>query len=489
MDAGLVGSADARFASARFWMRQGALLLAALLGSGQAQELIYSEVRTPQPVVAVGAELNLEVVLLDAYSAPIAAPETLELSVEIYRESDAEMPLEVYGVSLAAGEQSINLNIPMGEAGTFRIVATHPTLLSWDLFVEVYDPAGAAASPILLSSWFGTARAAPAVRPASPEQTVHQLKILTPASDRRFLVNGGSRARLQFFLYDAAGQPVNALEDVQVVLETDGELKPDPVVIKKGKNSAVAFLRSDQVGLIDVAFRGTIPTLKLHEDTRLDPVRFDDRTLKLSAVSQASLIEPVTLTLKLLGVDGNPLPTRVRREVTVVMVDPSRGRGVFKPVERTYIEKGDYHTRVNFIPTWPGRVELLAESARLVSVPSTVTVSLAPLWFAIVFTGGVVGSFVDLVGGSAGATAARVLTTWRVLARVFVGVVAGALLYWAYLFGILLPPLPAGASALLLHSLTAFFVPLLGAFAGVKVLIRLAGGMLPPAGGRGDGAT
>lgn len=482
MDTGFVGNRMATWCG-----RQVALTLAlALPGLMHAQELIYSEVRTAQPVVAVGAELSLEVVLLDAYAEQLRAPETFELALEVYREADAGAPLEVYGVSLAAGEASAKLSIPVSEAGTFRIVATHPALLSWDLFVEVYDPAGATAPPVPLSGWVGTARAAPAVRPATPERAVRQLKILTPPRDRRFLVNDGNRARLQFFLYDATGQPANAPRDVQVVLETDGELEPEPIVIKKGKNWAVARLRSDRVGPVAVAFRGTIPALTLHRDTRLDPIVFADRTLKLSAALQASLIEPVTLTLKLLDADGNPLRTRARLPVTVEKV---KGQGVFGSAERTYIEKGEAQTEVSFTPTWPGPVELLAASAPLVSAPLTVDVSLAPLWFVIVFAGGVIGSLVHLVGGSAGATAARAPAPWRVAARVFVGVVAGALLYWAYLFGVSLPLLPVGDKALLLHSFTAFFVPLLGAFAGVKVLIRLAGAMLPPAGGQSGGAT
>ncbi len=38
-------------------------------GRVHAQELIYSEVRTDQPVISAGTELSLEVVLLDGRSA------------------------------------------------------------------------------------------------------------------------------------------------------------------------------------------------------------------------------------------------------------------------------------------------------------------------------------------------------------------------------------------------------------------------------------
>lgn len=458
--------------------RLGVLLLFAALHLSfvYAQEPIYSEVRAAQPVVASGMELSLEVVLLNAFSERIAAPEAYEVVVEVYKDSSAGELVGMYDVTIAADDESTGLSLPTDEAGTFSIVAVHPALISRELFVQVYDPAGNAVGPTLASlfSWPGVAWAASTVPTLSPPRTPYKLTVLYPSGDEvRILANGSDRARLQFFLADNDDQPIHAPEDIEIILATNGTLTPERIIIPKGETGATAFLRSSKAGLVYVDYRGTIPAVKFPGDKRLGPFRFDNNKLILEAVSDTSLVEPVILTLKLLDVDGKPLKAGADREVTVVMVANSKGRGVFKPVASAVIKKDSFQKDVTFIPTWPGRVELLASSAKLASAPSAVNVSLTPVWLLVIFTGGVVGALVGLFSEPAGKNASRTSAAQRVLIRLFVGVVAGALLYWAYLFGILLPPLPSTANAVLFHSLTAFFVPLLGAFAGIGVLAKL----------------
>lgn len=436
----------------------------ALTTLASAQELIFSTVRLQAPTVPAGAEIEVEIELVDASGTALPAPADYAFVLEVRRGSHEGNLVAAYELTLPAGSSTTSVPLTLSEIGIMSLRALSDATLAREAFLRVVEADRSRlrhGDTVMRSWWLGTAQAAP--QPRARGGAPYRLEILYDATTS-YLANGEDAAQLQLFLYDREGRPTRARQDIEVRLVTNrGILKPPEVVIPKGEDGITVLLSAKRPGPVTLTYRGAIPGAALLTP-ELPPVTFASNILYISASpTRTSLLQPLELVIRLYGADGQPVPADSNRLFTVEIADGSRGRGVFKPAAQATIEQGNFETRIDFVPNWIGNVLVSASSPNLQSATVEIQVAMALIWILLSSGGGALGSVVALLFGP------KVPVPKR-FARVLAGIVAGFAFFWALVYGVLVMP---SVDLILLNPISAVMVSFLGGYAGTSVFSLL----------------
>lgn len=440
------------------------MVFAVLVTLASAQELAYTSVRLPALTVVAGTELMVAVDLLNASGEAVPAAEDYQFLLEVRRGSREGDLVATYDLNMPAGISTATVAVTISEAGMMSLRALNANIIAREAFLRV-APADAGAEQNsgakVRFGWLGLAYAAPSVQPTAG--TAYQLEILYDA-ETPYLANGEDAVQINLFLYDEAGQPTRAREDIEVRLVTSkGVFKPKEVIIPKGQDGVMVQLSAKRPGSVTVAYRGSIPMATLMTQ-ELPPITFAPNLLYITASpSQTSLLQPLELVIRLYDANGQPVSMSANRVFTVEIADGSEGRGIFKPAAQATIEKGGFEARINFVPNWVGRVLVSASTPNLQSSTVEIQVAMAFVWIVLSLAGGALGSVLALLFGPKLPVAKR-------YARILAGVIAGFAFFWALIYGILAVP---SADLVLLNPISAVMVSVLGGYAGTSIFTLL----------------
>ena len=237
-----------------------------------------------------------------------------------------------------------------------------------------------------------------------------------------------------------------------------GEVKPNPLVIKRGQRFAEAHWTSGwpvanaKVAIADI--KPAIPVNGAREATInfVEPV---SGVAFFNPPTTMSIVDAYRLHARFYDLAGNFVRTSDKRKVTVSTNSPIVH---FKPDT----QDTDWDFATDLIPTGWGKAEIEVATPGYPPFTHTVVITyLAVLWLCMV--GGLLGSLADVL------TNRNAPKGWRILARLIVGTLAALLACWAYVvMGI--PDAPPG----ILHSRIAIVgVSLVGGWAGILVFRKV----------------
>jgi hypothetical protein len=298
--------------------------------------------------------------------------------------------------------------------------------------------------------------ASPAAAPPPPGPLPRVHLYFNPR--RGFLANGRDAATIYAFL---EGGPEVAPSEIKIHLTTEGRLEPAPLRISAGEDVGIAVLTSERAGDVHVEYVNSQPASEIVGDRNLE-IPFEPPITGLTLVASPpslSWVDLGELVVQLVDENGIPTTTDRPRPVSFLL---EAGQGEIDPKE-VVIPAGASEGRTAFQPTWSrGTAKVTAATDGLLrrSVPLEIEVPwlLLGLTAAGGLAGGVIVSF------------RKKKSVWAVVLRVFIGLITGFLLYWAFIFG-LLEQLPRAA---VLNPLSAFALATLGGWLGTEVF-RLVG--------------
>jgi hypothetical protein len=270
--------------------------------------------------------------------------------------------------------------------------------------------------------------------------------------------NGAFRASLEsatiqaFFQADDGGSaPANIL----VWLSPDhGELDHEPLLIPKCSISGESHLSSKYPVQATIAYTVAPATYAVEAPSALRAsfVRpivgigiYPKGTQTLSLIDQGPIVA------QFFDVDGNTVPTDSERTVTFV----SDNSFIATKKQSIDLKPGALSAPTEILPFWLGQGSLFVTADGLKSPD--------PPHHVQVVGASVIA--VCLCGGLAGGLVLFLISGGKLYSRLIVGVVAGIVLAWAYVFGLL-----PNVDGVIAHNyISVFVVSILGGYLGIKV--------------------
>ncbi len=446
------------------------LLLGAATASAQVRRLqeikpVKLAIKTDLPSYALGAKAAVEVFLHDVNNKPLKAAKEHIIEIELRASFSNQLKKKMQD-TIKVGETSAKFTLPLEELGVFNIHASHlaklPEFLPDDTVIRVRPairslqrPRPGAWMPGLDLRFAGAGLLAfppPFQRIPSQETTL----LLKSSPQRTLLADGKDTATIHLFYYSPEGI---APADIRVRLfNSGGTLKPQPVVtIPQGDDYGQATLTSDKIGTITVEYLGSLPiNLPPQAEKKIDiifgpPITQIELNISPPAIT---LVDQSDLIVRLLDEKGTPIATDSPRQIALAI---DKGRGEIEK-EEFEIPAGRSESRTSFFPTWMGDVEISAATPDLrpTTAPLKVSPPLLPL-------------SLSALGGLAGGVIAfwtRQNSKWW---RIIIGLIAGFVLYWAFIFGVL----NFVSRAIVLNPLSAFALSALGGWLGTEVFVQI----------------
>ncbi|MCI0697564.1 hypothetical protein L0337_36860 [candidate division KSB1 bacterium] len=428
----------------------------------------------------VGDTAEIEVALQDANNK--AAPAIEEVVVELELLLKAKLVKKVQD-TIKVGASSKKFQVPLEVSGLLDIRAKHqakiPALRDGSDYIRVrrarlIRPPQGAVTPGLDWRFAAGNVMAQTTTPLSPSGVPSKEDSLDikNSPQRTLLANGKDSATIHIFLYTKTENEEGvATENIRVRLfNSSGQPNPLNVLIPQGDDYGEAKLVSDQVGIFNVEYIGSIPSVIAPNPKKLQ-IKFGPPITQMlfeASPPSISLVDTADLIVRLVDEAKRPIATDTSRLVSFGIAE---GRGEIRKDEIT-IEKGRADGRSSFLPTWRGKVKLTAATPNLPLAHAELTVELP-------------GSLLGLsaLGGLAGGLIAYLTKQGSKWWRVAIGLVSGFVLYWAVIFSILnvIPRFIA------LNPLSAFALSTLGGWLGTEVFNQILKLFKLPAGGRASG--
>jgi hypothetical protein len=261
---------------------------------------------------------------------------------------------------------------------------------------------------------------------------------------------GVENAMIQAFLQADDGG--SAPSDVLVWLSPDhGALDHEPLVIPKCSISGEVQLSSKYPVRASVIYKVVPGSYAVQAPATLQ-ANFVRPIIGIGIVPDGvqtlSLIDRGPIVAQFFDASGDVVPTDSERTVTFVS-----DNSVISPKQQTItLKPGDYAAATVILPFWLGKGTIFVTADRLKTASHQVSV-IGQIVIAVCLIGGIVGGLVSfLVSGGA------------LYSRLIVGLAAGIVLTWAYVFG-LLPKVDATVAH---NYISVFVVSLLGGYSGIK---------------------
>jgi hypothetical protein len=270
--------------------------------------------------------------------------------------------------------------------------------------------------------------------------------------------DGKAFARVQIFWI---GQPAPS-SAVQIWLTwTNGELEPNPILLKKGMTVGEARWRSTaSVPTASVSVVATNPPHLPFVGPTEAKVRFAEPILGIDFANppdKITVVDIVPLTARFYDPAGFPIQTETKRHFRFASNNPILH---LNPQEDDIAPgRSDFSTMM--LPTSLGmsRIEVSTPGYKPVIHDVRVTGTLVVL--------------LSVVGGILGGFLAYINSQGKLWIRIVTGIIVGLVASWAYVF----VGLPNTDKSILHSQISVVFVSVLSAFSGVKVLGGIAGAL------------
>jgi len=380
--------------------------------------------------VKVGDKVPVKVVLLDASGKLTNAMEKTALILEATGPSGKTVS---ENLEVAPGASFVDLALPAMEPGLTRLIVRQPQdqILESSNFVLI--------TPVQL-----------------PPPGPHLMFRVSGERDSNVRADRISYERIAVYYMDS--QP--ARFPIQVWLTWDhGEVKPNPLIIKRGERFAEAHWTSGwPVASAKVAIADIKPATAL-SGARAATINFVEPVAGVAIFNPPatmSIVDAYTLHARFYDLAGNFIKTSDKRKVTVSTRSPIVR---FKPDTR----ETDWDFATDLIPTGWGEAKIEVATPGYPPFTHTVAITyLAVVWVCL--GGGLLGALADVL------TSRNARRSWRTCARFIAGIAAALLACWAYVV-LALPDAPAG----ILHSRVAVLgVSLVGGWAYTFVFRKVA---------------
>jgi hypothetical protein len=375
--------------------------------------------------VTVGDRVPVKVLLLDASGKLTNALEKTTLILEATGPSSKKV---TENLGVAPGASSMDLSFQAMEPGLTKLMVREPKdqILDSSNFVLII--------PVQLV-------------PPGPQLMFR----VSGERDSNVRADGVSYERIGVYYIDS--QPARFPVEIWLTW-SHGEVKPNPLVIKKGERFAEAHWTSGSpVETASVAIAGIKPAIPVNgvREANIKFVEPVSGVAFLNPPATMSIVDDYSLHARFYDLGGNFIKTSDKRKVTVSTGSPIVR---FKPDAR----ETDWDFQTDLIPTGWGKAEIEVATPGYPPFTHKIVIAyLGVLWLCM--AGGLLGSLADvLIGRNA---------RWgrRFTASFMVGIPAALLACWAYVV-LVLPIVPAG----ILHSRTAVLgVSLIAGWAGVFV--------------------
>jgi hypothetical protein len=426
----------------------------------QAERIAQGPMKLDVRVLSRGARLGdtftVEIVVLNASNQPAVWNQKSELQLEMTVTGPSKRP-SAYPVSIKPGQSAVQLTFASTEAGllSLKVREVKDRLLPGGNSILVRKSASIWPKPtrervhllrVALRSF-----EPPTFVTAAGEATQERDKatlLLEEASGKDVLADGKDFARIKVHLMDG-----EAPRDIKVWLKwSNGELTPQPLVIKQGDSVAEAHWVSDSPVEAKLSLVTSTPRYPIEQPSEIDvsfvPPIYGIEFLGLNPLS-LWLTDYVPVQVAFFDDQGRTVNAGKRRTVTFTPSNLLRVDQLERDVERDHSG-----TFVFMWPAWHGRSALTVSTP---GYPSRTLVVVVALWLVAVLCIG---------GGVLGSIAAAKSLNRSVVRRVFAGVLGAIGLVWICVFAIL-PAIPS----IVAHNLTSVLVVgIVGGYGGTRVL-------------------
>jgi len=285
-----------------------------------------------------------------------------------------------------------------------------------------------------------------------PASDVPRILLSKEAGKDEILADGKDFARIKAFFMDPNGDP--APRDINIWLTwTNGELQPQPLVIRKGEISAEAELISNSPVTAKVTLVAVAPKYEVADGKELS-VSFVPPIYGVGTPSpnplRISLIDAAPLTAQFFDQNGRAIQTDRARKVTFISSNPALH---LDPTTRD-VQARESGASIFLVPTWSGRSSLDIWTPGYDHQTLTIEVS---MWLVLIMCTG---------GGMVGGIAARDRLKGSVAWRCFVGVLGAIILVWVNVYAVL----PRTHSIIAHNLISVFVVGIIGGYGGTGVL-------------------
>jgi hypothetical protein len=380
--------------------------------------------------VRVGDRVPLRVLLLDASGKLTNALEKTALILEATGPSGKKV---TENLEVAPGASSVDLSFQAMEPGLTKLMIreSKDQILDSSNFVLI--------TPVQLA-------------PPGPRLMLR----VSGERDSNVRADGVSYERVGVYYIDS--QPARFPIEIWLTWN-HGEVKPNPLIIKKGERFAEGHWTSrSPVAAARVAIADIKPAIPVNgaREANIKFVEPVSGVAFLDPPATMSIVDDYSLHARFYDLAGNFVKTSDKRRVTA---SPSSPIVLFKPATR----ETDWDFQTDLIPTGWGKAEIAVATPGYRPFTHTIVIKyLGVLWLCI--AGGLLGG---LVGVFIRPNARR---SRRVTVSFMVGIPAALLACWAYVVRVL-PFAPAG----ILHSRIAVVgVSLIAGWAGVFVFRKVA---------------
>jgi hypothetical protein len=446
----------------------------------QAQRAVSAplkvSVKPPSAGARAGGPAEFSVQLQNGKSEPAASPK--EMQVEIQLLGSAGDVIRKAACKIPAGKSEAQCSLQAPAAGLYKVRALpdNRELLEGSGYILIRpddvkrsaplrqnkkDQAGLERIPLLRVAY--AAQMPPIAPPVTgaggkceATKAHSQAKVILTVNEGAES-SGAFRASLEsatiqaFFAADDGGV---APSDIFVWLSPDhGELDRQPLVIPKCAIAGEAHLSSKYPVQATILYK-IVPAIYAVQAPEKLQASFVRPIMGIGVVPNGtqtlSLIDRVPIVAQFYDIDGNVVPTDTERTVTFVS-----DNSVISPQQQSItLKPGGVSAQTMILPSWLGKGSIFITADRLKTATHQVDVIGASV-ILICLVGGLLGGLISFLE-SGGAWYTRLL----------VGVAAGIVLTWAYVFGIL----QSLDTAIAHNYISVFVVAILGGYTGIKTL-------------------
>ena len=254
------------------------------------------------------------------------------------------------------------------------------------------------------------------------------------------------------------GDPARTEMSIYVMSDL-GPLRTEPIKIPTGERMGHGQLIADQPGAVQVWYDYSSPSATVPDPSLRITFTHPVWAPKIVPVApRVGLFEPTEVAIELINSHDVSVPADTERQVNLFI---GSGSGELSPAQVTF-QPNQSRVATEFIPTWPGAVQLNARSPYLPEVSGQFTVTMPYVLLALCAAGSLTGALLAF-------WTEKPAASWQ---RIPIGLITGFVLYWGFLFGVV--HVPNFPHAYVVNPFGAFILPLFGGWAGTKVIAFVA---------------